>query len=100
MIRQLLEQFEGYEFEELKAEVQECTEYNCTTEALLSIANYYNLDEFAVYFNELLEYQNSPKYQGLSGEQAAERLNVQHKMFDILKDQIGEEKAKELYSCL
>lgn len=100
MIRQLLEQFEDYEFEELKAEVQECTEYNCTTEALLSIANYYNLDEFAVYFNELLEYQNSPKYQGLTMEQAKDRLDIQHKMFDVLKNQIGVEKAKELYSCL
>lgn len=99
-IKKLLENIEEIEFEELKAEVGELTNDNFSTEALLTIANYYNLDEFIPYLKELKEFQESPAYQGITGEQAQERLNVQHKMFDILKNKIGKEKAKELYSCL
>lgn len=102
MIKKLLEQFDDYEFNELKTEIEELTNDNFHTEALLTIANYYNLEEFIPYLTELKELQESPKYlgSGLTMEQVEERLEVQHKMFDILKDQIGIEKAKELYGCL
>ena len=88
------------DFEQLKSEVAEDTEYNCHTEALLAIANYYNMEEYIPYLTELQEYQDSPKYFGLTPDQVEERLDIQHKMFDDLEKQIGEEQAKELYSCL
>ena len=100
MIRKLLEQFEDYEFEELKAEVTEDTDANCHTEAVLAIALYYELDKYIEKFQEIKNYQDSPDYWGLTPEQAKERLDLTHEMFNELKNQIGEDKAKELYSCL
>jgi hypothetical protein len=98
----LAEDISDIEFEELKAEVTELTNDNFHTEALLTIANYYNMDKYIPYFTELKEFQESPEYfgSGLTVEQAQERLEMSHKMFDELKDKIGMEKAKELYSCL
>lgn len=95
-----LNKIEDMEFEELKAEVSELTEFNATTEGLLRIADYYNMEEFIPYLTEFKAMQEDPNYQGLSMEQSKERLDVQHKMFDVLKKGIGEEKAKELYRCL
>lgn len=100
MIRKLLEEIEDIEFEELKAEVTELTNDNFHTEAVLAIANYYGLKEFIDKFQEIKNYQDSPDYMGLTVKQAHERLDMTHKMFDELKDKIGIEKAKQLYSCL
>ena len=101
-IKKILESMEDIEFEELKAEVSELTEDNFHTEALLTIANYYSLDEFIPFLTELKEFQESPKYlgSGLTMEQANERYEVHKKIFEILKDKIGVEKAGELRSCL
>ena len=89
-----------FEFEELKAEVTAYTEDNYHTESVLAIANYYDLKEFITKFQEIKDYQDSENYTGLSMEQAQERLELTHKMFDKLKTMIGEQKAKELYNCL
>ena len=101
-IKKLLEDLKDIEFEELKAEVSELTEDNFHTEALLTIANYYDMDKYIPYFTELKEFQESPEYlgSGLTIEQAQERLEKSHEMFDELKDKIGIQKAKELYGCL
>ena len=101
-IKKLLEDIADIEFEELKAEVTELTNDNFHTEAVLTIANYYDMDKYIPYFSELKAFQESPEYfgSGLTIEQAKERLDQTHKMFDELKDIIGIEKARELYSCL
>ena len=99
-LTEALDNIADMELEELKAEISELTEFNATTEGLLRIADYYNLEEFIPYLTDFKAMQEDPNYQGLSMEQSKERLDVQHKMFDILKNSIGEEKAKELYRCL
>ena len=98
-IKKLLESIAEIEFEELKAEVAELTDMNEHTEAVLAIARYFNMPQFK-FFADIKEIQDSPMYQGLTMEQTTERLNKTHEMFDELKNIIGEEKAKELYSCL
>lgn len=98
-IKKLLEDFEDIEFEELKAEVSELTDNNEHTQALMTIANYFEMPQLE-YFTQIKKYQDSKDYQGLTIEQSQERLEKSHEMFDELKDKIGEEKAKELYSCL
>ena len=100
IIKETLDKIADFEFEELKVEVAELTDANHHTEALLKIAEYYNLDEFIPYLKELSEYQDSEEYQGLTLEQTKERLDVMHKIFDVLKDKIGEDKANELFSSL
>ena len=100
IIKETLDKMADFEFEALKQEVTDLTEDNYHTEALLKIADYYNLEEFIPFLRDLSDYQSSPNYQGLEIEQTKERLDVMHKMFDILKDSIGYDKAKELYSCL
>ena len=99
-LTEALDNITDMEFEELKAEISELTEFNATTEGLLRIADYYNMEEFIPYLTDFKAMQEAPNYQGLTSEQANERLDVQHKMFDVLKKDIGEEKAKELYRCL
>ena len=100
IIRETLDKIDEFEFECLKQEVADLTDSNYHTEALLKIAEYYNLDEFIPYLKELSEYQNSEDYAGLTLEQTKERLDVMHKIFDVLKDKIGEDKANELFSSL
>ena len=98
-INEILEKFTDHEFEELKAEVAEDTDANCHTEALISIASYYEMPQLD-YFLQVKELQDDPMYQGLTIEQAHERLDMTHKMFDELEKMIGIDKARELYSCL
>lgn len=59
-----LNAIEDMEFEELKTEVTELTNDNFHTEAVLAIANYYNMDKYIPYFSELKAFQESPKYFG------------------------------------
>lgn len=99
-LTEALDNIADMEFEELKAEVAEDTDANCHTEAVLAIANHYDLKEFIDKFQEIKNYQDSPHYKGLTMEQAHERLDMTHKMFDELEKIIGIDKAKEVYSCL
>ena len=100
LFKEALDDMADFEFETLKQEVADLTEDNYHTEALLKIADYYNLEEFIPFLRDLSDYQSSPNYQGLEIEQIKERLDVMHKMFDILKEGIGEDKANELFSSL
>ena len=100
LFKEALDDMADYEFETLKQEVADLTDSNYHTEALLKIADYYNLEEFIPFLRDLSDYQSSPNYQGLEIEQIKERLDVMHKMFDILKEGIGEDKANELFSSL
>ena len=99
-LTEALDTIADMEFEELKAEVAEDTDANCHTEAVLAIANHYGLKEFIDKFQKIKNYQDSPDYMGLTMEQAHERLDMTHKMFDELEKIIGIDKARELYSCL
>ena len=100
LFKETLDQMADYEFETLKQEVADLTDSNYHTEALLTIADYYNLEEFIPFLKGLSEYQDSPDYKGLEIEQLKERIDVMHKMFDLLKEGIGEDKANELFSSL
>lgn len=100
IIREALDKINDLEFENLKAEVADWTENNCTTEALLEIAKYFNKTDYIPFLQDLSDYQDSPNYQGLELEQAQQRREVMHKMFDELEKEIGKDKARELYSCL
>ena len=100
IIKETLDKIDEFEFETLKQEVADLTADNYHTEALLTIAEHYNLDEFIPFLRDLSAYQDSEEYQGLTLEQTKERLDVMHKIFDVLKDKIGEDKANELYSSL
>lgn len=99
-INEILNEIDEFEFDELKNEVAELTDENAHTEALLAIVNFFNLEEFKEFLNNLKEYQDSPNYRGLTMEQAQERHAVYEKILDRLEELIGEEKLKEIYSCL
>lgn len=99
-LTEALNELEDTEFELLKQEVEELTDDNEHTQAVLTIADHYNLTDYVQKFKAIKDYQDSPQYQGLTIEQSNERLQLTHKMFDELKQAIGEEKALELYRCL
>lgn len=100
MIKRLLEQFDDVEFESLKTELMELTDNNEHTQALLTIAQYFNLEHFIQYFKEIKEKQEKDNYKGLTLPETRARLAMSHRMYDTLKDQIGKEKTDELYACL
>lgn len=86
------------EFEELKEKVCELTNDNFHTEALLTICDYYDLhyDEL----DKIKAYQDSPDYQGLDMDMADTRYKIYQDIIKTLKEKIGEDKTKELVSCL
>lgn len=99
-LTEALNEAEDAEFEMLKQEVSNLTDENEHTQAVLAIADYYNLIYYVQKFKEIKDYQDSPQYQGLTLEQSKERLDLVHKMFDELEKSLGKEKALELYRCL
>lgn len=100
MIKQLLEQFDEADFESLKTDLMELTDNNEHTQALLTIAQYFNLEHFIEYFKEFKAKQEKDNYKGLTMSETRERLAMSHRMYDTLKDKIGKEKTDELYCCL
>lgn len=90
---------ESYDdFENLKEKVCELTNDNFHTEALLTICDYYDLQYNEL--NKIKEYQDSPDYQGLDMDMADTRYKIYQDIIKTLKEKIGEDKTKELVSCL
>ena len=73
-LTEALNEAEDAEFEMLKQEVSNLTDENEHTQAVLVIADYYNLTYYVQKFKEIKDYQDSPQYQGLTLEQSKERF--------------------------
>ena len=63
-LTEALNEAEDAEFEMLKQEVSNLTDENEHTQAVLVIADYYNLTYYVQKFKEIKDYQDSPQYQG------------------------------------
>lgn len=95
-LSKLMENFEDIEFEELKAEVSELTDVNNHTEAMMLIADKYDMPQLEG-FKKIKKIQD--REYGLDIGLAAERHELYKEMFNQLADKIGKEKAQELRSC-
>lgn len=93
----LCEQFDEIEFDIIKADVQELTDYNNHLDAVLLIAKTY-LPEYVDKYQKFVDI--AKKMQGFTTSEMKERWQLTQQMFKDLIPIMGEQNARELYSCL
>lgn len=79
-------------------EVNNLTERNCHTEALLKVAEFFNEPLFAEIFKTILKVQMKARH--LPYEYFAIRRVTMEQLFSSIKEKYGEEIYKKIYAVL
>ena len=79
-------------------EINNLTERNCHTEALLKVAEFFNEPLFAEIFKTILKTQMKARH--LPYEYFAIRRVTMEQLFSSIKEKYGEETYKKIYAVL
>lgn len=85
-------------FDELLKQLEELTDYNNHTEALLEVAKYFNLTEYIPQFEKIIDYAD--RNNGLDFVTVQLRNSMATEMFKKIEEMIGTEYTHKLYSVL